>query len=109
MTDERLLGCLLPRGSGIPLVSRLAREKGITRAQVHSGRGFMGSDPMSLTNRVEKDLLTVVVEAARADEIFAWIYHEARVSEVEGRFLYMTRLITATPFRLPEGVPVEQG
>ena len=107
--DDRMLGCLLPRGNGIPLVARLAKEKGITRAEVHSARGFMGSDPRALTNRVEKDLLTVVVEGGRADEIFAWIYHEARVSEVEGRFLYMTRLLRATPFSLPEGIPAEHG
>lgn len=69
----------------------------------------MGSDPRRLLNRVEKDLLTILVEGDRADEIFTWIYHVARVSEVEGRFLYMTRVLRTTPYRLPEGVAAEHG
>jgi hypothetical protein len=108
VSDDRLLGCVLPRGTGIPLLARLAQEKGITRAEVHSGRGFMGSDPRGLFNRVEKDVMSVIVEGERADEIFAWLYHEAGIADMEGRFLYMTRLRRATPFALPDGVPAER-
>ncbi len=104
---DRLLGCVLPKGAGLELMNRLFREQGLTRVELHSARGFMGSDPTGLFNRVEKDFLLAVVEEARADELFEWIYREARVAEAEGRFLYMTRLHRATPFALPEDVPLE--
>lgn len=99
--EHRLVGCVLPRGLGVELLSRLFREKGINRAETRPARGVLGSDPSGLLNRIEKDFLTVVVEAERADEIFAWIYHQAGVAREEGRFLYMTRLSAATPFTLP--------
>jgi hypothetical protein len=74
---------------------------------VHSARGFIGSDPAGLFNRVEKEILSVVVDVARADEVFEWIYREGRVAELEGRFLYMTRLDAASAFELPPDIPPE--
>ena len=105
--SDRLVSCLLPQGLGVDLQTRLFSELGLTRVDVHSARGFIGSDPAGLFNRVEKDILSVVVEASRADEVFEWIYREGRVAELEGRFLYMTRLDSATSFELPPDVPSE--
>lgn len=107
-TGDRLLGCVVPKGIGLELMNRLFKEKELTRMELHSARGFLGSDPGGLFNRVEKDFLLVVVEADRADETFEWIYQEAKVAELEGRFLYMTRLKRATPFTLPADVPLEE-
>lgn len=104
---DRLVSCLLPHGLGLELQARLFEELGMARADVHSARGFIGSDPAGLFNRVEKEILSVVVEAERADEVFEWIYHEGKVAELEGRFLYMTPLESATPFELPPDVPLE--
>lgn len=104
---DRLLGCVVPKGVGLELMDRLFHEHGMTRVELHSARGFLGSDPTGLFNRVEKDFLLAVVGEDRADELFDWIYREARVAEAEGRFLYMTRLHRATPFRLPDDVPLE--
>lgn len=106
--EDRLVSCLLPQGLGVELQARLFSELGLTRVDVHTARGFIGSDPAGLFNRVEKDVLSVVVEAARADEVFEWLYGEGRVAELEGRFLYMTRLESATPFELPADVPPER-
>lgn len=108
VAEERLLGCVLPRGVGPPILERLFREKDIKRAHLHSARGFLGSDPRGMFNRVEKDFLMVILEASRADEVFEWIYREARVAELEGRFLYMAPLRRSTPFTLPADVPLEE-
>jgi len=104
---DRLVTCLLPRGLGTELRDRLFQELEITRVDVHTARGFIGADPAGLFNRVEKEILTVVVDGDRAEDVFKWIYHEGRVAEVEGRFLYMARLDHATPFQLPQDLPVE--
>lgn len=103
----RLVGCVLPKGLGLEIMNRLFREQGLTRVELHSARGFLGSDRAGLFNRVEKDYLLAVVDDDRADEIFDWIYHEADVAAAEGRFLYMTGAKRATPFQLPEDVPLE--
>lgn len=106
---DRLVGCLVPKGLGMELMTRLFREKGLTRVSVHSARGFMGSDPRGLFNRVEKELLTAIVAPDRAEEVFQWIYREAQVAEVEGRLLYMAPVQHASPFVLPADIPIEQG
>jgi len=99
---ERLLCCVLPRGSGLGIEARLYHEMGLTRVDLHSARTVIGSDPKGLFNRVEQDVLLVVVPAEQADEIFDWLYHEGGVGDAPGRFLYMARLATATPFLMPE-------
>lgn len=108
-SDLRLLSCLLPAGLGSALQARLFHELGLTRVDVHSARGFMGSDPERLFNRVEKELLSVVTTEERAEEVFEWLYREGKVAELEGRFLYMVRLSHATAFELPADVPLEAG
>ena len=114
MTDAsggppRQISCVMPHGLGLPLQRRLFHELGLTRVELHSARGFMGSDPEHLFSRIERDVLQVVVEAERADEVFEWLYHEARVADQEGRFLYVARLARATPYELPKGIPMEGG
>jgi hypothetical protein len=106
-SPERLLSCLVPQGLGSDLRARIFSELRLTRVDLHSARGFMGSDPGGLFNRVERDIVSVVVEAEQADEVFDWLYHEAEVGTKEGRFLYMTRLDRSTPFTLPDEVPME--
>lgn len=105
--SDRLVACLLPRGVGLELQGRIFSEMGLARVDVHATRGFIGTDPAGLFSRVEKEILSVVVEEERAEEVFEWIYREARVAELEGRFLYMARLDFATPFELPADVPLE--
>ena len=109
MSDERQISCVLPHGLGLPLQNRLFRELGLTRVDLHSARGFMGADPRGLFNRIERDVLQVVVEEERADEVFEWLYREGHVADQEGRFLYVARVARATAFELPEGVPMEDG
>ena len=107
--DPKLLTCVLPKGAGLPLLRRLREDLGIVSSSVHSARGSLGSDPSGLSGRVEKDVVTVVVPEARADELFAWIYVAAEVGREPGRFLHLGPLAGATSFHLPEGVPAERG
>ena len=43
----------------------------------------------------------------RADEIFEFIYHEARIDRPHGGLIYVTGLDRATPFVLPD-LPEEE-
>ena len=106
---QKILTCVMPKGFGLPLLRRLSDELGVVSATIHSARGFSGSDPRGVFNRVEKDVLTVTVPAQRCAEIFSWIYQQAEVATRRGSFLYVAPLRGTTPFRLPADVPPEQG
>ena len=108
MSEPRLLCCMMPHGTGLPLLERIFHQLGITRVDLHSARGFfIGADPRGLFSRIERDVLQVVVEEERAEELFDWLYREAHVGTQEGRFLYMARLGHATGYAMPPGVPLE--
>jgi len=106
---QKLLTCVMPKGLGLPLLRRLSEELGIVTATLHSARGFSGRKQSGFFDRLEKDILTLVAEEEGADEIFLWLYREARVASEQGRLLLMGPLLGATPFRMPEGVAREQG
>jgi len=105
--DFRLVTCVTPKGVGLPLLRRLSVELEIESASLQSARGMSGSDPTAVFNRVEKDVITVVVPAKQSEEVFLWMYWAAEVSTQRGRFMHMAPLQGATPYRLPEGVPQE--
>ena len=65
---DRLLSCLLPQGLGAELQARLFSELGLTRVEVHSARGFIGSNPGGLFNCVEKEILTAITAADQAND-----------------------------------------
>lgn len=105
---RKVLTCVMPKGLGLPLLRRLFDELGIVTAHLHSARGFSGGRRSGVFDRLEKDVVTVVAEEDRSEEIFLWLYREARVSTEVGRLLLQGSLLGATPFQMPEGVAREQ-
>ena len=98
--DKKLITCITPRGKALTVVKKLREEKGLNTANIHTGRGG------GRRGRLEVDMLVVVVDADKADEIFEFIYHEAEVGEYHGGFMYQGALTGATLFTLPE-IPEE--
>ena len=70
----KLITCLLPKGQGVLLAKRLKVEKDIDTANVANGRGFGMVHSISYGKWYEVDLMTLVVNQERAEEIFEWIY-----------------------------------
>lgn len=108
MSEPRLICCMLPHGTGRSLLERLYHQLGVTRADLHSARGFfIGADPRGFFSRVERDVLQVIVDGEEADGVFEWLYREGHVGDQPGRFMYMARLARATGYGMPQNVPVE--
>ena len=57
-------------------------------------------------HRRQIDVLSVVVDAKRADEIFEFLYERGGIGD-RGGFMYQAALPKASVFKLPEGLPVE--
>jgi hypothetical protein len=106
----RLIGAILPQGVAGEVLRRLREEKGIDRACVGGARGLQNLlqfAPTETGDVVPVEILNVVVPAARADELFEFVFETARVDRPEGGIVFQHTLSGAMPFVLPE-LPEEQ-
>ena len=85
------------------MIKLLKQETGICTGNINSSRGTGSSAGTSdFENWVEVDVLDVVVDADRADEIFNFIYEKAGVGEGNHGFIIQQNLARATKFSLPD-------
>jgi len=105
-TEQRkVITCILPKGKAMPVVRLLASEKGLTTADVHYARGMGRITPLrhrGIGETSEKEVLTVSVPDADAEELFGYIYEAAEINRPHGGLMYMHALQIATPFMLPD-------
>ena len=94
---EKRITCFLPKGTGVKMVEMLQSEKNIVSTNVHSGRGQRTAETWK-----EQEILTVIVDADRAEEIFEYIYFEGKLNEPGGGFIFQSDLNRATSFELPD-------
>ena len=94
--------CFLPKGVGIRLVERLHVEKKIDSINVNSGRGLHTAESVKDSGAwSEHDILTVVLDAERAEEIFEFIFFQGELNNPGGGFIYLSTLIQASHYTLP--------
>ena len=103
--DNKLITCVIPRGLGSELVESLHAEKGVDGVTVAHGRGISRRGGYFAQ---EVDILTVVVEAAQADDIFAYLYDRIDIDGSRRRFMYQQPIGLTTEFTLPQGVAEEE-
>ena len=94
---EKRITCFLPKGTGVKMVEMLQSEKNIVSTNVHSGRGQRTAETWK-----EQEILTVIVDANRAEEIFEYIYFQGKLNEPGGGFIFQSDLNRATSFKLPD-------
>ena len=94
---EKRITCFLPKGDGVKMVEMLHSEKNIASTNVHSGRGQRTAETWK-----EQEILTVIVEEDRAEEIFEYIYFQGKLNEPGGGFIFQSDLNRATSFKLPD-------
>lgn len=94
---EKRITCFLPKGAGVKMVEMLQSEKNIVSTNVHSGRGQRTAETWK-----EQEILTVIVEEDRAEEIFEFIYLQGKLNEPGGGFIFQSDLNRATSFKLPD-------
>ena len=90
------------------MINLLKQETGVCTGNVNSSRGTGSSAGASdFDSWVEVDVLDVVVDANRADEIFNFIYEKAGIGEGNHGFIIQQNLARSTKFSLPD-LPLEE-
>jgi len=113
--QAKIITCILPdEGQDMALLKALRTEKGIITANTSQCRGFglqlrrkyMGKHQVAgYLVRV----VTVVVEADQADDLFEYIYYQVNFDHPCPGLIYQGNLMVATPYTLPAGVFEEEG
>jgi nitrogen regulatory protein PII len=107
---QKLITCILPKGISKEVVKQLKTEKGILTANINNARGVGKITPLAyrgiIGSQSEKEILSVVVPADQADELFEYIYELANINRPHGGLMYMHALTVTTRFTFPD-IPVE--
>ncbi|NNE36857.1 MAG: hypothetical protein HKN08_01025 [Gammaproteobacteria bacterium] len=109
MFPQKLITCIFPKGMAHDMAERLKGEHGLMTSDIKTARGVGKITPLAyrgLGAQSEKEILTVVVPADTANEIFDYLYHEAQVNRPHGGIMYIYELNQATRFELPS-IPEE--
>lgn len=102
--SNKMITCVIPKGQGPDLVEALRVDQNITAANAASGRGVSQRTGFFAE---EVDILTVVVNQSRADDVFEYLYDRIEIDQAMGRFMYQQTLGISSSFSLPEGISEE--
>lgn len=104
LRKSKLISAILPKGVTLGVIRKLKEEKNINTAQLNYARGTGKLIPIKHRDGVverEKEILTVVVDEERSDEIFEYIYEQANINKPHGGLMYMHPLIQSSEYILP--------
>lgn len=102
---SKLISAVLPKGVALEVITKLKDEKNIIAANLNYARGTGKLTPLKYREDIverEKEVLTVVVDEERGDEIFEYIYDVADVNKPHGGLIYMHPLLHSSEYRLPD-------
>lgn len=103
MTRYKVLHCLLPLGTAAQVMERLFVEKGIASTFHHHARGggISTRKGQESFHFMEREIATVLVPEARADEIFEYLYRAAGLDRPHAGMILMEKTLLAQPTVLP--------
>ena len=102
---QKVITCILPKGKAIKVTKVLVKEFGITSIDISYARGVGRITPLShrgIGETSEKEILTLSVDEAEAEEMFEIVYDLAEISQPHGGLMYMHALSGSTGFELPD-------
>ena len=104
---QKLITTIMPKGTGRKVLIGLRKEHGINTGNINMARGAGMYNPLAkrgIGEQTEKEMLTVVVPAERADEIFDYIYDIADIGEPHHGIIFQSDLVCASQYEMPANI-----
>jgi hypothetical protein len=107
----KLITCFLPSGRGAAVLERLRHEHGLSSAFYHHARGVGTGSRQVRRNYIaaEREIITVMVPAAQADDLFRFMFFAAGLDEPRAGMIFMERAARAVPIAEPPEPPAAPG
>jgi len=105
LIKSKLISAVLPKGIALGVIRKLKEEKNINTANLNYARGTGRLLPVKSRGGVvalEKEILEVVVDEERSEEIFEYIYEQADMNKPQGGLIYMHPLMQSNEYELPD-------
>ncbi len=109
LAAARIITCIVPVGKGQDIADHLHRELGIDSAVFNHARGQgIGTGYRRRAGfHEEREVVSALVPAEAADEIFTALYHFAEMGQPHNGLIFMTYSRRAIPLALPD-IPEEE-
>ena len=107
---KKLISCIVPNGRALPVLKALKDEHGIVNVNIINARGTGRMTPLAwrgVGEHTEKDIMYVIVDEDKSEEIFEFIYREAGIDQPHGGIIFQRALIKSTEYTLPD-LPFEE-
>ena len=104
LTDVALITCTVPRGNADAVVTA-ARAAGAQGASIQYGRGAGIRERLgifSITVEAEKEIIQIMVSQQQQDDIFAAMYHAAKLDVPGMGIMFVTPLERAATYVSPK-------
>lgn len=105
----KVIHCFVPIGKGNELLKRLRREQGVHSAFAHHARGggLSSRKGRESFHYLEREIITVLAPAERADAVFAFIYGAAGMNRPHVGMILMEKAQMGVALHLPAEIPDE--
>jgi nitrogen regulatory protein PII len=99
--SQRLIVAFLERGKAHHVAQALHASLGLEAVHYGHGRGAGMLHAVSAREMVEVDMLSVVVDADRCDQTFAFVYEAAEINRPGGGMVFQMPLVRVAALGLP--------
>lgn len=108
-SQYKTITCFLPAGRSQGVLERLRKEKGVPSAFAYHARGagLATRRDKNHPEYVEREMITALIPAERADEIFRFIFFASGINQPHAGMVLMTAAPCAEMLSLPDEIPDE--
>ena len=102
MGDLKHIECLTPHRRGLEIIEKLEKLNIFT-----ANKSFAKGMSANANDPIEVEVITVLVEEERANEVFEFLFDELELDKPHNGLIYQSTIKRITPYRLPSKDEIE--